>query len=78
MGHVHEEPKGQMIMGRAFLEALGSAGIIRVEDHIRRVVIDAPVDEALQVYVERYGDDRLLEVVHHPDLRTVIKQALKV
>lgn len=50
------------IHGRAFLEALGAAGIIKVGDYVRRVVIDASVDGTLAMYVERWGDERLLEV----------------
>lgn len=50
------------VLGRKFLEALGDAGIIRVGDYVRRVVIDASIDNALTLYVERIGDDRLLQV----------------
>jgi hypothetical protein len=51
-----------LIHGREFLEALAEAGVIRNEDHVRRVIIDAAVDTAVVIYVERYGDDRLLSV----------------
>lgn len=62
------------ILGRAFLQALADAGIIRIgerndsgvivgdSDFVRRVVIDASVDGAVVLYVERYGDERLLSV----------------
>lgn len=44
------------------MQALADAGIIRTEDHIRRVIIDASVDSAVIMYVERFGDERLLAV----------------
>lgn len=50
------------ITGRKLLEALGDAGIIKVGDYVRRVVIDASIDDAVRVYVERIGDERLLNV----------------
>jgi hypothetical protein len=50
------------IHGRKFLEALAETGIISVDDHIRRVIIDASVDSAVTMYVERFGDERLLSV----------------
>jgi hypothetical protein len=55
-----ERPK--RILGMKFLEALRDAGIISEGDYISRVVIDAGVRDAVKVYVERYGDDRLLQV----------------
>lgn len=54
------------IHGRKFLEALAEAGIIDPGDFIRRVVIDASVDGAVVIYVERFGDDRLLSVALAP------------
>ena len=39
------------------------AGIIRPDDHVRRVIIDISVDSAVIVYIERYGDSRLLDLV---------------
>jgi hypothetical protein len=33
-----------------------------VGDYVRRVVIDASIDNALTMYVERIGDERLLQV----------------
>ena len=51
------------ITGNRFLEALRDAGIIRQDDLIRRVVIDADVSNSVMVYVERFGDTRILSVV---------------
>jgi len=48
---------------REFLRALDAAGVIQQGDHVRRVVIDAELDQPVKVYVERWGDDRLLTVV---------------
>ncbi|SRR6266851_6294814 len=42
--------------------ALKKAGIIADADHCRRVVIDVQVGHAVMVYVERIGDERLLDV----------------
>jgi hypothetical protein len=50
------------ILGRRFLDALGEAGIIKKGDYVRRVIIDANMTDALTMYVERYGDERMLAV----------------
>lgn len=52
----------QLISGHRFLEALRDAGVISGDDHIRRVVIDAAVEGIVVMYVERYGDTRILQV----------------
>ena len=52
-----------VIYGSKFAQALLDAGVIRAEDRVRRVVIDASADGPIVMYVERYGDERLLEVV---------------
>jgi hypothetical protein len=52
-----------LIHGRAFIDALLESGVITKEESVRRVVIDASADNAVIMYVERYGDSRLLEVV---------------
>jgi hypothetical protein len=62
-----------IILGRKFLEALAAAGIISVDDHIRRVIIDASLDSAVTMYVERFGDERLLNVVMGQNGRYVIR-----
>jgi len=51
------------IHGRKFIEAPLESGIITKEEFVRRVVIDVSVDNAVFMYVERFGDSRLLEVV---------------
>jgi hypothetical protein len=56
------EPTHRPIRGATLLEALAEAGIISTKDKIRRVVIDAHMDDAVKLYVERYGDERLLRV----------------
>jgi hypothetical protein len=48
-------------------DALKEAGIIRDGDYVRRVVIDINVDCAVVVHVERYGDERLLNLVRTLD-----------
>jgi hypothetical protein len=56
------EEKPKPITGMALLEALRDAGIINQGDRIRRVVIDASVNNAVIMYVERIGDSRLLRI----------------
>lgn len=46
-----------------FFAALLAADVVREGEKIRRVVIDAEAGHALVMYVERFGDDRLLKVV---------------
>ena len=53
--------QAQIITGTAFLDWLRGHGIFETGDHVRRVVIDAVVNEPLMVYVERYGDERLVQ-----------------
>lgn len=51
------------IMGRRFIQALLDAGVVSREDRVRRLVVDAHADGSVVLYVERYGDERLLDVV---------------
>jgi hypothetical protein len=53
----------RMIRSETFLEALLEAGVVHEGEYISRVVIDAKVRGAVRVYVERFGDERLLDVV---------------
>jgi hypothetical protein len=46
-----------------FADALVSAGVIAMGDKIRRVVIDANAGSAVVMYIERFADERLLNVV---------------
>ena len=47
-----------------FWQALVDAGVIRKDDRIRRIVIDADASEpAVVMYVEQWADERLLQVV---------------
>ena len=48
-------------------DALTDAGIIRENDYVRRVIIDINVTHAVVIYVERYGDERLLDVIRTLD-----------
>lgn len=57
-----DKRKPRIVSGLRFLQALETV----------RVVIDATVDEPLKVYVENFGDERVLEVVTHPDLKVAI------
>ncbi len=63
-------PLPQRIHGRKFLEHLGDLGVIKkadlergqASDYVCRVIIEAPISGPVMLYVERYGDERLLEV----------------
>ncbi len=63
-------PLPQRIHGRKFLQHLGELGVIRkadlergqASDYVCRVIIDASVSGPVKLYVERYGDERLLEL----------------
>jgi len=52
--------RDRMIAGKEFLGKLIDSGVIPLET--RRVVIDAPWDEVVKVYVTQVGTERLLEV----------------
>jgi hypothetical protein len=52
-----------VIHGKRFIEALLESGVVTKDERVRRVVIDASADNAVVMYVERYGDSRLIEVV---------------
>lgn len=52
-----------VIHGTKFIEALLESGVIAKDERVRRIVIDASATEAVVMYVERYGDSRLLEVI---------------
>lgn len=55
------------IVFRQFHEALVRAGVIRADEFIHRIVIDAKAGHAVVIHVERVGDDRLLDVVQTLD-----------
>lgn len=52
-----------VIKSDGFADALLAAGIITPEQKVRRVVIDAKLGDVTVMYLECYGDTRLLEVV---------------
>jgi proline racemase len=58
----------KVIAGRRFLQALLDAGVVTVEENVTRVVIDAPAGGFVKLYVERAGDERLLEVARNTAL----------
>lgn len=53
------------ILSTPLLQALHNAGLIN--QNTRRVVIDIQAGEAPIMYVEQFGDDRLLSVVQALD-----------
>jgi hypothetical protein len=52
--------------GRAFAKALEEAGVISDLNSITRVIIDIQPGDAVRVYVERVGDNRLLDAISGP------------
>lgn len=46
-----------------FHRALIAAGVLRDGESIRRIVIDAEAGHAVVMHVQRFGDERLLDVV---------------
>lgn len=55
----------QIVTQQALVDWLRRAGI--PVDEVRRVIIDAKVDDAVRVYIEQYGTDRMFKV-EPPDL----------
>lgn len=55
------------ITANAFHDALVAAGVIRDGEHIRRIVIDAQDSRPVVIHVERFGDERLLDVARTLD-----------
>jgi hypothetical protein len=49
------------ILGKNLLKALRVAGI--ADEITRRVTIDIPCDDVVRIYIERYGDARLLDII---------------
>lgn len=50
------------ILSDEFYTALRDAGVVRDLDSCTRIVIDAQQREPVRLYVERWGDERLLNV----------------
>lgn len=55
--------KHRAISSREFYKALEAADIVREADKVRRLVIVADFNSALVLYVERFGDERLLDLI---------------
>lgn len=51
------------ITAEALHKALIDSGVIRDGERIRRIVIDAQAGNVVVIHVERFGDERLLDVV---------------
>jgi len=57
------ESPTRRITANQFHQALVAAGVVRDGEAIRRLVIDAQAGCAVMIYVERFGDARLLEII---------------
>jgi hypothetical protein len=62
-----EAPRRLHGRSQKIYDALAEAGIIRENDYVRRVIIDIDVSAAVVIHVERYGDERLLDVIRTLD-----------
>ena len=51
-----------LVTSDKFVQALADAGIIHEPKRVRRVVIDCQPGEVPIIYVERFGDERLVEL----------------
>lgn len=62
---MHEPMKrNRPVRGRALIDWLIANGLVENStDPVYRVLIDIKADEVVRVYVERYGTERMLEVV---------------
>ncbi len=55
--------KPRVIRAEKFCQALAEAGVISEDlTYVRRVVIDAQAGHRVVIYLERAGDERLLDV----------------
>jgi hypothetical protein len=53
----------RVITSANFHKALVAAGVVREDESLYRVVIDAKAGDIVRMYIERNGDERLLDVV---------------
>jgi len=51
------------LTAKKFFEALKAAGVVSEEDLIRRIVIDIQAGHVVVMHVERFCDERLLDVI---------------
>lgn len=57
--------KVKFILSDEFVKQLKELGII--DDNTRRVIIDAQVGHIIKIHLEKFGDERLLNLVHTMD-----------
>jgi hypothetical protein len=58
-----ERSHPSVILSKTLYKALVQAGVVRDDDQVTRVVIDAKMDHVVRIHVERLGDVRLLDVI---------------
>ena len=60
-----DEKKPHRMHGRSqeVHDALVACGIIHKDDFVRRVIIDIDVTRAVTLYVERFADSRMLDLL---------------
>lgn len=52
----------KLVHTEMFYRALVDAGVLREDETIKRIVIDADAGAAVVMYIERWADTRLLDV----------------
>lgn len=50
------------ILGHVFAQALADAGVVSDLNTISRIVIDVTANDAVKVHVQRFGDERLIDL----------------
>jgi len=63
MDEAGEKPLRMHGRSQEIYDALRLAGIIRPDDHVRRVIIDIDASSAVLIYIERYADTRVLDIL---------------
>jgi hypothetical protein len=52
----------KVILSKRWFEALVRAGVVSRDEKIHRIVIDAVAGGVTRIYLERWADERLLDV----------------
>ena len=69
-----ESPRPKGIHGQALGRKLIDAGLISADERVIRVIIDVPCDGPVVMHVQRWGDERLLEIVYDLDGAEIRRQ----
>ena len=53
----------RVVLSEDLFDALAAAGVVDRSEPIARIVIDAQAGHLLRLHLERFGDERILQVV---------------